>query len=227
MVCHHQNDEHRTAPCPAPHCRNRWKRCQVTGGCSRRSIGDYSYRICFGCKDHPAVRNQLDWFGRQRDVTRRQKQDYNATRESGGDGGSSSGSCSSSPDPLTASGPTVGASARTYKGPNRDSDRREARRDESRHHPHGGRTGGSSRYDSNGGSRSLDGGGRSKPQETRRAEPGRGGTHGSSYRDDGGRRTTTTTGGHSNISRRSKRWEPPECGRLLPAAICTQMRPEI
>ncbi|KJF60407.1 uncharacterized protein CIMG_12947 [Coccidioides immitis RS] len=84
-VCLHPNNEHTTAPCPVPRCRNRWKRCQITGGCFKRS-NNWRYRMCYGCTDHPAVRNNLTFGGlRQRDVTRKQRQSYNDTGDAGGD----------------------------------------------------------------------------------------------------------------------------------------------
>lgn len=101
-VCGHQNNEHSTAPCPAPRCPNRWKRCQVAGGCFRKS-NNWTYRMCYACKDHPGAKDRLG-FGspRQRDVNQHQKQDYRRTGDAGGDtsGGersSSSAVASSSP----------------------------------------------------------------------------------------------------------------------------------
>lgn len=76
--------DHGTAPCPAKGCSNKWKRCQITGGCFRLS-NNWTYRMCYGCKDHPAVKGDLDFGGKQRDVTRKQKQDYQDTAMAGGD----------------------------------------------------------------------------------------------------------------------------------------------
>jgi hypothetical protein len=41
--------------------------------------------MCYGCQDHPAVKGDLDFGGKQRDVTRKQKQDYKDTAKAGGD----------------------------------------------------------------------------------------------------------------------------------------------
>ncbi|KAE8346091.1 hypothetical protein BDV24DRAFT_147751 [Aspergillus arachidicola] len=87
----HQNNKHRTTPCPVPRCRNRWKRCQITGGCFRNTT-DFTYRI-----------NNLVFGGiRQRDVSRAQRDDYKNTGNSGGD--TSSGKIGSS-SPWASSSP--------------------------------------------------------------------------------------------------------------------------
>lgn len=89
-------------------CGNRWKRCQITGGCFRQP-NNWRYRLCYACKDHPAVRNRLDFGGlRQRDVARRQKQDHRNTGDagrqtSGGEQSSSTAPSSSSSAPTAPS----------------------------------------------------------------------------------------------------------------------------
>ncbi|PYI00193.1 hypothetical protein BO71DRAFT_312349 [Aspergillus ellipticus CBS 707.79] len=102
-VCLHANNSHTTAPCPANRCRNRWKRCQVTGGCFRAS-NNWTYRMCYGCKDHPAAEDSLD-FGapRQKDVTRAQKEHFKQTGDAGGQ--TSGGELTSSSPPLQSSSP--------------------------------------------------------------------------------------------------------------------------
>lgn len=100
-VCGHANNGHNTAPCPAKGCSNRWKRCQITGGCFRLST-NWTYRMCYGCKDHPAVKGDLDFGGKQKDVTKKQKQDYQDTSNGGGD--TSSGE-------VTGSSPYLGGSS--------------------------------------------------------------------------------------------------------------------
>ncbi|PYI06445.1 hypothetical protein BO78DRAFT_114906 [Aspergillus sclerotiicarbonarius CBS 121057] len=99
-VCLHANNEHNTAPCPVPRCKNRWKQCQVTGGCFKRS-NNWSRRMCYACKAHPAVKDDLDFGAQgQRDVTRAQRADYKDTGTAGGDtsSGEMSSPAPSSPD---------------------------------------------------------------------------------------------------------------------------------
>ncbi|KAB8213785.1 hypothetical protein BDV33DRAFT_196667 [Aspergillus novoparasiticus] len=98
-VCLHPNNHHRTAPCPARHCTNRWKRCTITGGCFNTST-NWRYRMCYGCKQHPAAEDSLDFYGRQRDVTRAQREDYKNTGDAGGE--TSTGEITSS-DPVAPS----------------------------------------------------------------------------------------------------------------------------
>jgi len=63
--------------------------------------------MCYGCNDHPGVRDRLNFGGpRQRDVNSRQKQLYRDTGDAGGD---NSGGEQSSSSALTSSSPARGA----------------------------------------------------------------------------------------------------------------------
>lgn len=59
--------------------------------------------MCYGCKDHPALKGNLDFGGKQKDVTRQQKEDYQTTAYAGGD--TSSGEMSGSSPCLGGSSP--------------------------------------------------------------------------------------------------------------------------
>ncbi|RAH48118.1 uncharacterized protein BO95DRAFT_68598 [Aspergillus brunneoviolaceus CBS 621.78] len=91
-VCLHANNEHYTAPCPATGCLNRWKECTASNCLRERPKGSKAskgskalpYRVCFGCKDHPACRENLDFSGDQVDVPEKQNEDYAATGTAGG-----------------------------------------------------------------------------------------------------------------------------------------------
>ena len=92
-VSDHMNNEHSTAAYPARRCKNRWKRCQTTGGCFNRS-DNWTYRMCYGCRDHSTLKDDLDFSRKQTDVASRQIEDYLVTATAGGDtfSGETSGS---------------------------------------------------------------------------------------------------------------------------------------
>ncbi|PYI20564.1 hypothetical protein BO99DRAFT_431507 [Aspergillus violaceofuscus CBS 115571] len=83
-VCLHANNEHYTAPCPATGCLNRWKECTASNCFRERPKSSKSAKVCFGCKDHPACRENLDFSGDQIDVPEKQNEDYAATGNAGG-----------------------------------------------------------------------------------------------------------------------------------------------
>ncbi|PYH43334.1 uncharacterized protein BP01DRAFT_102108 [Aspergillus saccharolyticus JOP 1030-1] len=81
-VCGHANDHHQTSRCPAQKCKNYWKECTV--GCF--PSGQYN-RMCYGCVDHPAVKESPGLFNwtNKRDVSKKQREEVARTGRTGGD----------------------------------------------------------------------------------------------------------------------------------------------